>query len=201
MGIKLAIMSIPIISIISLSALGQFQNFSYGAQFSNDDDPFFKNSKNNGLFFEKAPGDEKAQQTDENDDGAITPDKSKNVIVGTDGDDFLEGIAQRDIIYGLKGNDQIYGFDGNDKLVGGKRDDIIDGGPGNDSIYGKAGNDFLAGNTGSDTLISGEGDDILRGRNAFTAEAEPDSFNCGKGTDTIDDFNSGEGDRKTNDCE
>jgi len=125
----------------------------------------------------------------------------KNVIVGTNNDDFIEGTEHDDIIYGLKGDDQIYGFDGNDKIIGGPGNDISDGGPGNDTVYGNTGNDFVAGNTGSDILVGGAGDDILRGRNAFISEAEPDSFSCGPGEDTIDDFNPGEGDQKTSDCE
>jgi Ca2+-binding RTX toxin-like protein len=126
---------------------------------------------------------------------------SKDVIRGTNGDDFIEGTENDDVIYGLKGDDQIYGFDGNDRLIGGKGNDIVDGGPDNDTIYGNAGNDFIAGNTGMDSLIAGTGDDILRGKNALISEAEPDSFNCGPGKDTIDDFNSLEGDLKTGDCE
>ena len=134
-------------------------------------------------------------------DSETIPNDANNVIMGTNDDDFLRGTAQDDTIYGLKGDDQIYAFDGKDKIVAGKGNDIIDGGPGSDTLYGNSGNDFLSGNTGSDTLIGGAGDDIMRGRNALVSEAEPDSFECGKGTDTIDDFNANEGDTKTLDCE
>ena len=125
----------------------------------------------------------------------------KNVIVGTNNDDFIRGTEQDDIIYGLKGDDQIYGLGGNDKIISGPGNDISDGGLGNDTIYGSMGNDFVVGNSGLDVLMGGAGDDILRGRNAFVSEAEPDYFNCGPGQDTIDDFNPGEGDQKTLDCE
>jgi Ca2+-binding RTX toxin-like protein len=138
---------------------------------------------------------------EQNEDDEEPDINSKDIIRGTNGNDFIEGTENDDIIYGLKGDDQIYGFDGNDRLIGGKGDDIVDGGPDNDTIYGNTGNDFVAGNTGMDSLIAGKGDDILRGKNALISEAEPDSFNCGPGEDTMDDFNSLEGDVKTGDCE
>ena len=64
-------------------------------------------------------------------------------------------------------------------------------GPGNDNLFGegdvvKGGNDVLIGGQGKDALHGGPGADIFR---------------CGAGQDSIGDFNSGEGDIKTNDCE
>src|SRR5262245_25177284 len=51
----------------------------------------------------------------------------KNVIVGTEGDDLLDGTNKGDCIVGLGGNDVIRGDNG---------DDVIFGGPGHDRIEG-----------------------------------------------------------------
>lgn len=164
-------------------------------------DPKIKDGNNDPFAVSGQGPNHNVPGGNDQDDSETIPNDANNVIMGTNGDDFIRGTPQDDIIYGLKGDDQIYAFDGKDKIVGGKGNDIIDGGPGSDTLYGNSGNDFLAGNTGSDSLIGGAGDDILRGRNALVSEAEPDSFECGKGTDTIDDFNANEGDTKTPDCE
>jgi Ca2+-binding RTX toxin-like protein len=189
-----------LVFIILAVVLGSTMNFNNANGASvNGSDPFANSANYNNPSGKEAPS-KKIIPQDEGDDGDNIA-SSPNIIRGTNGDDFIRGTAKDDVIYGLKGDDQIYGFDGNDKIIGGKGNDIIDGGPDNDTIYGNTGDDFLAGNTGSDALIAGAGNDILRGRNALTSEAEPDMFNCGPGTDTIDDFNGGEGDIKTSDCE
>jgi Ca2+-binding RTX toxin-like protein len=185
-----------IVSVTSAIIFGNFSNIGYSlvANEKSSTNPFASSIKSSNGLERWGPTHPPSQDDDASSD-------SRNVIVGTNGDDFIRGTSQGDIIYGLKGDDQIYGLDGSDTIIGGQGNDIVDGGPGNDKIYGNTGNDFLAGNTGSDMLAGGVGDDILRGRNAFTSEAEPDSFNCGPGQDTIDDYNAGEGDQKTSDCE
>jgi len=182
--------------ILIIATCGSFLNFGSALQpdEKNNDDPFANLDKSNKGMENGGPFHPPSQNNGGDEAG-------KNVIVGTNNDDFIEGTQEDDVIYGLKGDDQIYGLDGNDKIIGGPGNDVSDGGRGNDTVYGNTGNDFIAGNSGSDTLLGGAGSDILRGGNALTSEAEPDSFNCGPGKDTIDDFNGEEGDEKSSDCE
>jgi Ca2+-binding RTX toxin-like protein len=77
-------------------------------------------------------------------------------------------------VYGEDGNDTIWSSDGNDHLYGGSGDDNIWAGGGNDVIDGGSGNDTLTGGTGADTFQFSD---------------------AGDGTDTIRDFNTGEGDK------
>ncbi len=98
------------------------------------------------------------------------------VIVGTPGNDRLEGSAGNDEIQGGDGADTLIGGDGADTIFGGDttadlRDlvyggggnDTIDGGYGNDELRGDDGNDAIEGYFGSDTLIGGTGNDTLSG--------------------------------------
>ncbi len=66
-------------------------------------------------------------------------------IVGTDGDDIIDGTPNDDVIAGKEGND------------------VIDGLSGNDIICGDNGDDTISGGDGFDILIGGEGDDNLNG--------------------------------------
>lgn len=75
-------------------------------------------------------------------------------LVGSIGDDLLNG--------GVLGN-AIAGEAGNDTLNGGAGDDALDGGTGNDTLDGADGNDTLNGGTGDDALIAGTGTDFLDG--------------------------------------
>ena len=182
---------------IFIIAAPSLANFINARPEFNNSDPFVEQP----AFSFKQKADQKLADPNEEGQDDVLHTESKNLIMGTNGNDFLLGTAKDDIIYGLKGDDQIYSLSGDDTTIGGKGDDTMDGGIGNDTIYGNKGNDFLVGNTGSDTLIAGTDDDTLRGRNSFVSEAEPDSFDCGKGFDLLDDFDSSEGDTKTTDCE
>lgn len=107
------------------------------------------------------------------------------VFLGTSGNDSIVGTTKDDVMIGKGGDDTL---NGGDDPSG---DDVIDGGPGNDNLFGegdvvKGGNDVLIGGQGNDALHGGPGADIFR---------------CGAGQDSIGDFNSAEGDVKTNDCE
>ncbi len=93
-------------------------------------------------------------------------------IVGTPGDDYLEGTNQDDVILAMAGNDIVKGRGGHDLICGGDGDDDLRGGPGNDTILGGPGddliagkqdNDLLMGELGDDTLLGNSGDDILEG--------------------------------------
>jgi myo-inositol-hexaphosphate 3-phosphohydrolase len=133
-----------------------------------------------------------------------------DIIVGTPGDDFLNGLDSEDTVAGELGNDAVFGGDGDDIVRGdlnsrspqGKTggDDILFGGAGNDRIGGKGGNDELYGGEGDDQLWGDDGDDILRGGlgndqlvgDDFSGGMGSDIFvlAVGEGTDTIADFTS-----------
>jgi Ca2+-binding RTX toxin-like protein len=80
-------------------------------------------------------------------------------IVGGGGDDTLAGGAGTTVFLGGPGNDTINGGNGTDYLYGGDGDDILNGGRGNDYLYGEAGNDTLNGNQNTDTCDGGSGTD------------------------------------------
>src|SRR5262245_38758502 len=68
----------------------------------------------------------------------------KKVVVGTEGDDVLDGTNKADCIVGLGGNDVIRGDNGDDVIFGGAGNDRIDGNNGKDRLFGEDGDDVLA---------------------------------------------------------
>ena len=92
-------------------------------------------------------------------------------ILGSAGDDRLQGDDQANLIIGGDGHDQIAGNGGNDELLGGD---------GNDRIAGNTGNDLIVGGTGADFLFGDAGDDIL------VADFDDFTIDGGDGTDTLD---------------
>jgi Ca2+-binding RTX toxin-like protein len=118
-------------------------------------------------------------------------------IVGTPGDDVINGTNGNDVIVGLGGNDIINGGNGNDVICGNAGDDTINGGNGIDLLFGSFGNDTLNGGNGNDILSGDSGDDHLSGNNgddSLTGGAGADSFSGNSGADTNIDFNAAEGD-------
>ena len=80
-------------------------------------------------------------------------DVSDLTIIGSDGDDTLNGGAGNDHLFG-RGSSAF-------TMIGGIGDDFIYGGSGIDSLNGGDGNDKIFGNGGTDTLIGGNGADIF----------------------------------------
>ena len=109
----------------------------------------------------------------------VTVGTSRCTIVGTGGDDTLEGNTQ---------NDTLVGGAGADALNGGGHDDALWGGAGDDTLTGHAGDDALHGGLGVDTLIGGNGDDALWGSDGaddLTGGAGDDVLRGGAGDDTM----------------
>lgn len=101
-------------------------------------------------------------------------------LVGTTGDDALNGGADGDTIRGGDGMDHIHGGECHDRLYGDGDDDELDGGTGNDLMDGGEGNDELDGDEGDDTLYGGTGDDELDGDHGS------DILFGGEGNDELD---------------
>jgi uncharacterized repeat protein (TIGR01451 family) len=95
-------------------------------------------------------------------------------------DDIWQATTQLDIAAGDK---ILFGTAGNDNLSSSSGNDILDGLDGNDVLDGGDGNDILRGSSDNDTLTGGTGSDNF----AFGSPTE--------GVDTIEDFESSEGER------
>jgi len=117
----------------------------------------------------------------------------ENIIVGTSGNDLINGInGESNLIYGLAGDDTIYGGDAGDTIYGGAGNDIIIGGSGDDILYGDAGNDYIDGGAGSDLIYGGDGNDTLHGGTGddllFGGDGDDTYiFDLGDGNDLISD--------------
>ncbi|MEH6542846.1 MAG: type I secretion C-terminal target domain-containing protein, partial [Porticoccaceae bacterium] len=115
----------------------------------------------------------------------------------------LPGTTGDDILLGTNGADTLNGAGGNDTLAGNAGDDTLNGDAGDDTLYGGSGNDTLNGGADVDILFGGSGDDDLTGglgSDLLTGGLDADTFTwlsgdeAGAPTDTITDFNVGEGD-------
>ncbi len=111
-----------------------------------------------------------------------------------DDDDHHSGHMGRDkihVLVGTNGNNILNGTGGKDFILGKKGDDQIDGGAGNDFLFGGKGNDFLDGGAGNDRLFGGRGDDVALYSMAanlgagFTDIGTRDYYDGGKGFDTL----------------
>lgn len=119
----------------------------------------------------------------------------KKFVLGTPGDDVLNGTDHNDTIIGFRGDDLIFAGKGNDTVFGGRGGDLIDGGAGHDELHGERGNDGIAGGDGNDDLDGGSGRDFLvsgAGRDDMTGGRGDDTFviRTGTGVDTISDLHS-----------
>ena len=86
----------------------------------------------------------------------------------------LVGTAGNDSLNGGQTYRGIYGLDGEDVLTGGAIDNVLNGGSGNDLLFGAGGIDQFFGGTGDDQLLGGAGHDSYQ-------------FNLGDGLDSISD--------------
>jgi len=107
-----------------------------------------------------------------------------DVLLGTTGNDTVDGTDKSELIIGLKGDDELFGKAGNDWLKGGPDDDQLFGGSGNDILAGGIGNDILDGNEGGDKVFGGAGDDVA----VYTLAEHTGSDACGN---VVRDFYDG----------
>ena len=128
-------------------------------------------------------------------------------------DDVVDGDGDSDVLFGNEGADTVFGGAGSNTIVGGQ--DSADGansitaGAQNDRIWGNGGNDTIAagdgpnlvfGGFGDDSVLTGSGNDTIWGNEgndtmAGGAGADRYTFAGGSGSDQINSFAFGEGDR------
>ena len=121
---------------------------------------------------------------------------SKDVIEGTEGDDYVEAGDGFNIFYGGEGNDTLagganmdfmYGGDGDDMLLGRNGINVLFGEGGNDIIYDGDDGSYLSGGDGDDMLYGGGGADVLdggAGNDYLQGDHGGDTYIFGKGYDT-----------------
>jgi hypothetical protein len=119
----------------------------------------------------------------------------KDVIIAGDGDDFIRGKGAADNLQGRFGNDQIRGNNGDDNIQGGPGGDYLYGNDDEDVIFAGFEDDFLSGGDGNDELIGDFGNDILEGGRGA------DYFDCGENYDIVLDYDPGDGDILSTNCE
>lgn len=109
-------------------------------------------------------------------------------LIGSGGNDILNGGTGNDTISGGSGRDVMHGDAGNDTLHGGYGDNQMFGDAGNDTLYDGANTDVMNGGTGNDRLHSSFGADILTGgTGADTFVFDNFAQYCARAT--ITDFN------------
>ena len=82
-------------------------------------------------------------------------------IVGTDGNDTLEGTAAVDVIVAKGGSDVIRSYGGSDVVCGGPGNDRMMTGDGDDVVIGGTGDDWVFSVAGGDRVVGGEGDETV----------------------------------------
>jgi len=142
-------------------------------------------------------------------------------IIGSEGDDRIQGGNGSNLIIGLAGNDIIHGGTGDNIIIGGPGDDqlyggggnniIIAGGQGTNQIYGGKGNNILIAGLGNTLMVAGHGNDKLyggAGNDVLIGGAGADYFACGSsgtgGSSTsksvVLNFNASKGDDTDGNC-
>ena len=120
--------------------------------------------------------------------GSVMCGTARATIVGTNGNDVLNGTPWPDVIAGLGGNDIIRGRQGNDIICGGAGADLIRGDNGVDVLMGGVGPDEIYGGNGNDEISGGPGNDRLFGANGaddISGDSGLDWIFGGNGADVI----------------
>lgn len=96
-------------------------------------------------------------------DATIIGTTGNDVIEGTDGADVIVTGPGKDKVKAGGGKDLVCGGDDRDKLTGGGAKDLLKGSQGNDRLDGGGGNDRPTGGPGNDRVDGGPGRDRLSG--------------------------------------
>ena len=112
-------------------------------------------------------------------DGATRGTPGNDRLIGTNGDDIIDGA---DRIYGRDGDDNLMGGDGNDTIQGQDGADELRGGDGNDRLYADGDDTVIDGGDGYDRLYT-RGDADM---NIDLAAAGIEEAVGGAGDDTFD---------------
>ncbi len=109
-------------------------------------------------------------------------------IVGSSGDDVIDGTDGVDVIVALAGRDVIRGHGGDDIICGGPGPDRIFGGEGHDTVWGNGGNDRIKADLGRDEIRGGNGNDVIAGQagaDVLYGDGGRDKVAGGRGEDTL----------------
>ena len=122
-------------------------------------------------------------------------DGKQATIVGTAGNDVIQGTEKADVISAGPGDDTIYGGLGNDIICGGAGDDLIHGGRGNDWLDGDADTDRVFGDLGDDHVGGGPGDqdEVSGGLGIDTVNGGPGNEDLVRGDYGYDRMDGGPG--------
>ncbi len=109
-----------------------------------------------------------------------------NVLIGSSGNDTLQGGREPDIILGRAGNNNIEGVRGDNVLIGGPGNDQLSGGPGSDVIVGGAGANRIEGGPGLRPGTQPVGrDELTDTGNLLVGGPGADSITGGPSTDYV----------------
>ena len=86
----------------------------------------------------------------------ILGSRGNNVQLGSDRNDYIRDGGGNNLLYGRYGHDIIFDDMGNDRIFGSRGNDIVFDGNGNDYLDSGAGFDIHLGDAGTDSGISGE---------------------------------------------